>query len=402
MSAGPPRVSGAPLRVVIAGAGVAGLEAALALRDLAGARARVTVLAPEPEFVYRPMEVGEAFGGGEPPRHTLAEIADDVGFELRRGAFEWLAPEQRTIHTDAGETLSYDVLLLAIGAHAHPRFRYALTLRSGELRAQLQELIAEIDAGGVSTVAFVAPGQMPWPLPLYELALFTSRHARSRGRALTVRLLTAEDAPLAVFGQAASRAVQQLLDDNGVVTICGTHCETPRPSALLLHPSGRWLESERIVALPELYGPSTPGVPKHGGHGFIPVDPNGRVPHLDGVYAAGDATEFPVKHGAIAAQQADVAAESIAALAGVPIEPTQFHPRIFGMLIGGQRPLYLSAYITGGHGSDSWAGEHPAWSPAEKIVARYLTPYLAARPNGTSADTGGGALRGATADRTAG
>src|SRR3954454_20013430 len=43
-----------PFRVLIAGGGVAGLEAALALRDLAGDRVAVTLLAPGPDFVYRP------------------------------------------------------------------------------------------------------------------------------------------------------------------------------------------------------------------------------------------------------------------------------------------------------------------------------------------------------------
>jgi hypothetical protein len=46
-----------PFRVVIAGGGVAALEAALALRELTGERVRTTLLSPEPEFVYRPMRV---------------------------------------------------------------------------------------------------------------------------------------------------------------------------------------------------------------------------------------------------------------------------------------------------------------------------------------------------------
>jgi sulfide:quinone oxidoreductase len=55
------------------------------------------------------------------------------------------------------------------------------------------------------------------------------------------------------------------------------------------------------VALPELYGPSMPGVPKRDSHGFIPVDGCMRVEGLSAVFAAGDATSFPVKHGGVAA-----------------------------------------------------------------------------------------------------
>ena len=46
------------LQVLIAGAGVAGLEAAFALRELAGDRVSVTLLAPNSDFIYRPLAVG--------------------------------------------------------------------------------------------------------------------------------------------------------------------------------------------------------------------------------------------------------------------------------------------------------------------------------------------------------
>ncbi len=38
---------------------MAGLEALLALRDLAGDRVELTLLSPETDFVYRPMAVAE-------------------------------------------------------------------------------------------------------------------------------------------------------------------------------------------------------------------------------------------------------------------------------------------------------------------------------------------------------
>ncbi|HEY2161324.1 MAG TPA: hypothetical protein VGH24_08460, partial [Solirubrobacteraceae bacterium] len=100
---------------------------------------------------------------------------------------------------------------------------------------------------------------------------------------------------------------------------------------------------------------------------------------LEGVYAACDATDFAVKLGAIAAQQADTAAEAIAALAGAQVEPKPFHPTVHAILLGGEKPLYLSAQITGGHGSSSEISETPTWSPVSKISARYLAPYLDAR-----------------------
>ena len=100
---------------------------------------------------------------------------------------------------------------------------------------------------------------------------------------------------------------------------------------------------------------------------------------LDRVYAAGDATDFPVKHGGVAAQQADAAAEAIAALAGAAVEPQPFHPVIHGILLSLQKPLYLSAHLTGGHGSSSQISDTPSWGHPAKISAKYLAPYLEQR-----------------------
>jgi len=50
----PSELGGRPIRVVVAGAGIAGLEALLALRALGGARVQLTLVAPDDEFIYRP------------------------------------------------------------------------------------------------------------------------------------------------------------------------------------------------------------------------------------------------------------------------------------------------------------------------------------------------------------
>jgi sulfide:quinone oxidoreductase len=207
----------------------------------------------------------------------------------------------------------------------------------------------------------------------------TARRAWEMNEDASVTVVTPEDEPLALFGREVSAAVSRLLEGNRVLTITSTDCSTPHAGEVLLHPGGHSLYADRVIALPALFGPATPGVPKREGHGFIPTDVYGRVPGLEAVFAAGDATDFPVKHGGVAAQQADVAAASIAALAGAPVEPSKFHPVIHGMLLGGGHPLYLSAEISGRHGVRSEVSAEPTWSPPSKIAAKYLAPYLEAR-----------------------
>ena len=61
--------------IVIAGAGVAAIEALLALRHLVGEQVAITLLAPEPRFVHRPSSVAEPFGLGGPASLDLEALA---------------------------------------------------------------------------------------------------------------------------------------------------------------------------------------------------------------------------------------------------------------------------------------------------------------------------------------
>ena len=170
------------------------------------------------------------------------------------------------------------------------------------------------------------PTPMPWPLPIYELALMTARRAYDMNVDLSITRRHARGRAARAVRHAASAAVERLLEENGILFIPSAHCETPGPGEVSISPGSRRLHVDRVVALPELFGPSVPGVPLEARNGFIPIDAHCKVARLERVYAAGDATDFPVKYGGISSQQADTAAEAIAALAGAPIEPKPFHP----------------------------------------------------------------------------
>lgn len=369
----------APFNVLIAGGGVAGLEAALALQDLAGDRVQTTLLTPDEDFVCRPMRVVEPFSHPGAPRYPIASIAEDAGAELITDRFKWLEPGASVVHTAGGQELCYDALLLALGARLHPAFRHAVTLDDRLLDEQLHGLIRDIEDGYVRRIAFVVPSRMGWPLPVYELALMTARRAFDMNIEVEITIATPEDAPLALFGSAASEAVHRVLAQHGIETVTSAHCAVPRAGRVVIYPRNWTLLVDRVVALPELTGPPTPGVPKDAQAGLIPVDPYCRVRGLERVYAAGDATDFPVKFGGIAAQQADTAAAAIASLAGAPIEPHKFLPVVQATLLGGNRPLRLRAHITGGHGSTSEVAELTSFDPAHKIEAAYLVANLEAR-----------------------
>ena len=140
---------------------------------------------------------------------------------------------------------------------------------------------------------------------------------------------------------------------------------------------GERLDAGAVIALPRLSGPRIEGLPSDE-NGFIPIDEHARVYGVDEVYAAGDGTNFPIKHGGLGSQQADAAAEEIAERAGAEIEPAPFHPVIRGRLITGAESLNLEADVAGGGGEGTSSLDY-LWWPPQKIAGRYLSARLEGR-----------------------
>jgi sulfide:quinone oxidoreductase len=370
-----------PLQVLAAGGGVAGLEALLALRDLAGGRVELTLLSPEEEFVYRPMAVAEPFGRGRADRHPLADIAADVRAEPLHGALAQVDAPNHIAITGDGQRLAYDALLVAVGARSEPAFRRVLTW-TPETDAELfGSLLRDLDEGYLKRVAFIVPPGVAWALPAYELALMTAWQAWGMGHDdVQVTVYTPEDAPLGLFGTQATVAVRHDLEEAGVQAETGAYVvEDPRdPGRLILHPGERTVDAERVVALPRAVGPGLPGLPADA-RGFIPTDRHGKVPDADAVWAAGDAIAFPVKQGGLASQQADAAAESIAAQAGAELEPRPYQPVLRGMMLTGRGKAWMRHQPAGG--GEGTAARRALWWPPTKIAGRYLPPTW---PRGTA------------------
>ena len=292
-----------PHRIVIAGGGIAALEALVALREQAPAGCRITLASPTGTFAYRPLAVQEPFGRGGGRRFSLAAVTRDLGAAYVRDALIRVDGPARTAILRTGASLPYDTLLIATGAHPYPAFAHGITFDRDTQAAEFDELLSDVDARLAPHVAIVVPEHVGWTLPAYELALSIAAYGRRpHGRRIAVTLVTHERQPLAAFGTTASRAVADVLDEAGVEVIAGREAVVMSEGALIA--GSQWITADRIVALPRLAGPRPRGVPSDP-HGFIPVDRHGRVPDLPGVYAAGDGTSASIKQGGLAAQQAD-------------------------------------------------------------------------------------------------
>jgi sulfide:quinone oxidoreductase len=371
-------------RVVIAGAGVAGLETLLALDALAGGRVEITLLAPESKFRNRPMSVDQPFKPKRVRGLDLATVAAEFGARWHRGNLDRVDDARRVAVTHAGEEIAYDKLVLALGARPEMHWD-GMSYCNGHNGEAMRLVVQQLIEGRISKVAYVKPPGPSWPLPLYDLALKTAARCAAHGLdRVELTLVTPEEEPLALFGHNVSDAISRLLEDGNVNLYTSSYGVLNDVGRLEISPGECILDVHRVVTEPRLSGPIVGGVPFDYDR-FIPTDAHGGVPGMDGVFAAGDATAFPVKHGGLAAEQADAVAETIAAAAGADVDPQPFRPVLRGVLLTGGSPRYLRADISGTAGDDSTVSAQALWWPPNKIAARYLAPYLS-RQTGDAAD----------------
>jgi sulfide:quinone oxidoreductase len=371
-------------RVVVAGGGVAGLEALIGVRSLAGDRVELELISPERTFAYRPLKVAAAFGGSPGPRIEVEEVARTVEATCTIDSVTAVDPAAHVVSLASGEQREYDLLMVAPGANSTDSIPGAISFGVRGGMDRFRKVLAAAEEGSVSRVLFAVPGESGWPLALYELALLTADRLRAVGADVELTVMTPEPAPLAVFGGRASDAMLEELEERRIHFVAGMEAEELAWGELRARPGNARFGVDVVVTLPRLRGRDIKGLPVDE-DGFISVDSHGLVRGLTDVYAAGDAIAFPVKHGGLAAQQADAAAQAIAQRVGAAIEPEPFRPVLRGMLLTGTGTRYLEAAIGDSHAAAGVVSSRPLWWPPAKIAGRYLAPYLSGQVTGPPA-----------------
>lgn len=346
------------LSVLVAGGGVAALEAAYALRALAGELVDIEILCPETRFYYRPQAVVEPFGGPRVEVFELAHLAASIGAQLTIAELVSVSPDAQVARTSDGMTISYDALLIASGTRPRPALPHALTFRGPADSDRLAAISRDAESGDISAITLAIPTQPTWPLPIYELA-FGLRSQTT----IPITIKTTEAAACAVLGRNGSSSLTDLLRAHGIRL--ETNADFPEDASTTL-----------VIAAPILSGDRIYGIPADD-DGFIPTNRLGAIHGTRNVYAAGDITTYTVKHGSLAAAQADTAAQAIAAQAGAAIHPTPFRPILHAQLTCASTSLYIRRDLENPHDHGTVSTE-PLWTPAGKIFARHLGPALAA------------------------
>ncbi|HTI35711.1 MAG TPA: FAD-dependent oxidoreductase, partial [Miltoncostaea sp.] len=328
-------------RVLVAGGGIAGVEAVLALRAFAGDAVDVIVVDPGRRFTVPGTAPARAFGMGEGIDLRLADVVDRAGATLVGGRVASVDGGRHLATLDGGELLSYDALVLAVGARPLTAVPGALTFAGpGDVEA-VRGMVDDVSRRGLRgagvEMAFVVPEGCGWPLAAYELALMTREHleAEDAGDHVSISVVTSEDAPLGLFGPDASASVARSLARARIDVVAGVSARRWDAGRLELA-DGHSLWADRVIALPVYRGPAIAGLPADA-DGFIPAEDDGRVPGVPDVWAVGDGTTNPVKQGGVACRQADAAAAAIADVFGVPVDEPPAHGGLSAWMWDGRR-----------------------------------------------------------------
>ncbi|WP_175400217.1 NAD(P)/FAD-dependent oxidoreductase [Streptomyces prasinopilosus] len=368
-----------PRRVVVAGAGMAGVQTAVALREQ-GFTGTVTLIGAEPHQPYDRPPLSKAVLLGTAENSAFDVDFEALGIELRLGCEVFgLRPADHELDTEAGP-VPYDVLVVATGAEpvrlpgteGVPGVHLLRTLDDVErlrpVLARRQDVVV-VGAGWIGAEFATA--------------------AREAGCAVTV--VEAADRPLAgALPAGAAAPMAAWYGDAGVVLRTRARVERAEPGAVVLDDGSR-LPADAVVvgvgARPATAWLAGSGVAL-GEHGEVLADAR-LATSVPDVYAVGDCASFPsrrygerllVHHWDNALQgPRTVAANIIGSATGEP--PAVYDPvPYFWSEQFGRFVQYA------GHHADAdrtvWRGEAdgPAWTVCWLRASRLVALLAVGRP----------------------
>lgn len=331
-----------PLRVVIVGSGVAGLEALLALEELAGDRVDVVVVSPQTGYRVRALATRAPFGDGTSPRWSIPDLCQRHGARFVQGTIRAVHVEAHEVELDRGRRLPYHALLVTTGATIDRAVPGGSLFTDGPAEVErVHGLVQDVEGGWVSQIAFVVPPGLTWSLPAYELAFLLAERARAMCvEDIKLSIVTREARPLEVFGPESADIVTRALAESGIRLVTDADVAEVDGRAVLGRHGEVITRAQRVVVLGAMRGSAPRGLPADD-DGFVPVDPSGAVIGVADVWAAGDGTDEPIKLGAVAAQRATEAARVIARRAGADIPVAPVAPAPVAILLTGSGTIAL-------------------------------------------------------------
>ena len=377
-------------KIVVLGGGFAGLESAYALRAALPDQADITLISDRSSFLFRPNTIYIPFGMDEDK--LLVDIVKPAlrkGIRFTEACVQDLDPVKRTLswERDGGiQRELYDYLVVATGAK--PRLdevpglvEYGHVLGSAadmlRLRTSLKQVLERAQRGKTQQILLALPPNAAYSAPLYEMALMLDHFLREkdvRGRVM-LTFVTCEASYIEAFGPLLHDLLLERFEELRIAHEPSVMLSKVEAGAAHFTNRGA-LPFDLLITLP----PAGAAVPFPA----LPADKRGylstklatrRVADLDEVFAAGDASDFPVKQAFLALLQADAIAEGIAAdiqgrLPRFVFEPvSQFVMEEFDTGLFAQTPFSLDDGLrVEADSPDYKAGASPLWRIGKRML----------------------------------
>ncbi len=324
-------MTGKAHRIVILGAGTGGTLLANRLHRRLGERAQVTVVDRDDAHVYQPGLLFVPFGMADPaeivrPRHAQLH----PGIEFLLAEVDRVDLAANTVHLLDGQTLDYDVLVIATGAVLAPEETEGLTgpewgrsihtFYTLDGAVKLRDALADLRSGRLLVNVIDMPIKCPVaPLEFCFLAdwWLGLRGLRGPRAAVEISFVTPLDA--AFTKPAASARLGGLLEEKNIAI--ETEFATGRVEAdrkRIVSWDDREIAYDLLVAIPAHSG--APYVERSPGLGdelrFVPSDRNTlRAKAAENVFVIGDAADVPTsKAGSVTHFQGATVVENVECL----------------------------------------------------------------------------------------
>jgi sulfide:quinone oxidoreductase len=310
----------ASVRVVVLGAGFAGLELTTRLSEALGADADVVLIDESDVFVFGFSKLDVMFGHSPATtvRHPYRDIVKP-GVTFVQSIVRSIDPAARRVVTDAG-TFDADILVVALGAELDPGATPGLVEGGHEFYTvegafALRDVLDSFEGGRVVVGVTSAPFKCP-PAPS-ETALMmhdflTHRGLRERS---SISLVMPMGVPIPP-SPAASSALLVAFEERGIDWYPERAVrETDPARKVAILSDGTELPYDLFLGVPRH---RVPAVVEESGmtvDGWIPVDSLTLETAFPGVYAVGDVTSVGTpKAGVFSEGQAAVVADRISAV----------------------------------------------------------------------------------------
>lgn len=309
--------------ILILGGGFGGLMVAERLVKMLEKQHQITLVSPNPKFIFYPALVRLAFGDCQPDDITfdLIEKSNELKVRYVRGEVIKLKPDLKIVQIrgdDFDGEISYDYLIIALGRRLATEeiggfFEHAHHLLGIKAARKFGEAVENFEKGkivvGLSPQAFL-------PVPVCETAFALAQRfeIEVEKQEVSINVVFPETVERAFGGANLRRKLEKAFANHRIGVITDFAVKEITAQAIISDKE-QAINYDLLMLVPPFRGQAM--ISKFGFTDeldFIKVDNFMRVQDLDKVYAVGDIAAFTgPKLAFMAVRQADVAAENIVA-----------------------------------------------------------------------------------------